>query len=249
MPIGTYNKIRDALKARIDVATSLVSVYASFGKLASSTAQSDTDTALSGLSDSVSKLSVALNGKAIPASTASIIGEGGGLIAMLAQRDAILATNDQIISALNSYHDLLAKSENRQAIVSLSKDAIGYRFEVLKVFWKRGLMTGNQTALTNVIAESGMSFKLAGKPDDFSANSPAFNKAMLAYLEFAKSDQAAAVEDEYDANLKLVEGLLKQHTSIKNDTALDFTEIGALATRLQAIADLLQKEAKLKTGS
>ena len=248
MPPATFNKIKDALEARVELATSLADFYVSFGKLAGSDEQTNVDTSLSGVFDGASSFGVAMGKGALPPYVGSIAGEVGGLLASAVQRGEVLKANDELIVALNYYHEALIDPNAREAIISLTDDAIGYRFKLLSLLWKQGMLSGDPS-ISGVIAASGVPFKLAARPEDLTVKSRAFNAVVQDELAQAQSDQLAAVADDYDSTVKLVEELLKQHKALKSETKVDMAGVAALAKRLKTIADLLKKDTPSKTGS
>jgi hypothetical protein len=233
---ATMKSIRAALKDRVDITANLATAYVSLGTLAGATASGDTEKGITDLYQSVSKLSVDLGGNALPDNDASAVGAASGLIMSLVQRDKALDASDQIKLALQCYDDLLKAPANRRAIVSLSKDAIEYRYTVLMSLWDKGLLTGDQSFLTGVITKSGVPMKLNMSAAQLSRKDAAFNAYMKSELNIDRTTQEDALSDEYDAHIKLIEGLITQHETLAKGGVLDFAQISAWAAKLQTIA-------------
>ncbi len=245
---AVYRKIKTALKARVDMAAALGEVYGQFGELAGASVETDTSGAVGTLYKSVSALSVALGGNALSAGVGSAASAAAGLIASLAQRNEVLKTSRDISLALVAYRDLLKSAANRKVIVSLSKDAIGYRFAVLNDLWRAGLVSGDDRVLADVVAKSGAPLKLTAKPADYTQQNKAFSAFLPSILAFDEETQKTAVEDEYDSNVKLVDALIKQHEALEQGGRLDFTQIEAWATKLKTIAGELKPPATPKAS-
>lgn len=220
------------LAGRAKVFSSLASLYVSFGNLAAYGASTAIQGDISNVFTNVDAYQKAVEGPQINSTAAKLVPPTIGALTGLAQKEMVLAANDQIRLQLVNVINVMSDPVFQQQMLETKKLIVAEMTGNARLLLQRGLLSPKPY------------FDAMGQPlgltasDDLATvlkNDKLANAGLQAVVQSHSTEAIDSVTASYKASLSALNALLPLHDKLKAGQPIGPTEIDQAVQRLQTI--------------
>ncbi|WP_291836755.1 hypothetical protein [Brevundimonas sp.] len=238
-PDPAVDRVAASLRARTNLARSLVQTYASWNSLADYDAYGQVQAGVDGVVSAANTLRAQWNLQPISTGAGAIASGLAGAWASDHQAERLLSSSRDISAALKGYREALAVGA--VPTVSVMSNQVGQRYDLTVALWRRGYLDAN-TLVAN-LGLAGELTVLPASPDlRFNAADEGTCRTIQTYLDTEKLQRIDAAASDYQSQIDVVDALIGLHDRFEKGDGMSIAHMDALIDRLTAIATLLGPE-------
>lgn len=238
-PTETTDHVTTSLRARTNLARSLVQTYAAWNSLADYDAYGQVQTGVDGVVSATNTLRTTWGLQPISKGAGAIASGLAGAWASNQQAERLLSSSREISAALKGYREALDAGEG--PTVAVMSNQLGQRYDLTVALWRRGYLDAN-TLVANIGLASDLTVLPASPDHRFNAADEGTCRTVRTYLDTEKAQRMDAAARDYQSQIDVVDALIALHDRFEKGDGMSIAHMDALIDRLTAIATLLGPE-------